>query len=79
MKHFGRAPEAELSDSCWLVGYVAALEDLPDELLSALQRTEEPFAGPDRHHGGTTIEERADTCEHGVPRRFCTAAHGDKP
>lgn len=29
----------------------------------------------DRHQLGTTVEERSDKCEHGIPRRFCTGVH----
>jgi hypothetical protein len=43
-KHFHRVPATEIGDgwfgdSRWIAGYVAALEDLPDEMLSALSQS----------------------------------------
>jgi hypothetical protein len=35
--HFGRAPSDDGYDERWIWGYVAALEDLPDEALASLE------------------------------------------
>jgi hypothetical protein len=35
--HFDREPTEHIEDRCWITGYVAALEDLPDELLGRLE------------------------------------------
>jgi hypothetical protein len=37
--HFGREDTADPADKGWIFGYVAALEDLPDEILRMVERS----------------------------------------